>query len=65
MAGIALGSRRDMGNRLHLGIDGQVGATVAGRAVARYGDARAGVVHLGRGEGNEIGVANIAGDRSR
>jgi len=61
MAGIALCRGTDVRCRLGLGIDRQVAAAMAGSALA----GGAAVVHLGRGEGNIVLVAAIAGLGSR
>jgi len=61
VAGVALRRCRDMGCRLGQGVQGRVGAAVAGRALAGH----AGVVHLGRREHHIVIVAAIAGRRRR
>ena len=61
MTGVAGLRARDVGHRLGIGTQRRVGAAVAGCALA----GRAGVVHLGRGEGREVGVAGVALSRRR
>lgn len=61
MAGVAGLGRRDMGSVLHLRINGNVGAVMAGRAVAGCDRAcGAGVAHRCRGKSRVVLVAGVA-----
>ena len=57
MTGVTLIAGRDVGCSFHLRVDANIGAAVAGGALA----GRAGVIHLRWGKGNIILVAAVAG----
>ncbi len=60
VTGVALRRGCNVGRGLNLGIDGEIGAAMAGRTVIGDVHACAGVVHLGRCKSGGDGVTNVA-----
>lgn len=69
MTGVALGRCTDVSSRFDLGIDAQIGPTMAGGTSpginAGQWACRTGVIHSGRREGSEAGMTDITGSSRR